>query len=78
MRVDTASSKTKVRPVKKQVRSLDDSYRHRKRLFVLPGEGTFSGVPYGSRSDVFNKEQSIATSAGVDVRMFKGNIQECA
>jgi hypothetical protein len=38
------------------ISSLGDPYRHRKRPFTLPGEGTLSGMPYGRRSDVFDEE----------------------
>jgi hypothetical protein len=43
-------------------RLLDCPYRKGKRLLVLPGEGTFSRMPYGSRGHVFDEEQSVATS----------------
>ena len=38
------------------IRLLGDPYRHGKRPFTLPGEGTLSGMPYGRRSDVFDEE----------------------
>lgn len=33
------------------------AYRKRKGSFILPGEGTFRGVPNGSGSNIVDKEQ---------------------
>lgn len=53
---DTANSKTTHVLSRTVERSPGDPYRCGKRPFALPCEGTFSGMPCGRRSDIFDEE----------------------
>jgi hypothetical protein len=60
----TASSKTTYGLSGMAERSAGNPYRDGKSSFVLPGEGTLSGMSYRRRSDIFDKEEPVVTSGG--------------
>ena len=53
-----------VRLVRNGGRLPGNPYRGGKSPFVLPGEGSLSGMSYRRRSDVFDKEEPVAMSGG--------------